>query len=77
MDREALGSIREKTPYDIQIVVDNVLYNWTDVLANVENEQGRDVCHLVVKTNTCHCKQKKISENADRKFLYDHEKRYG
>ena len=27
MDREALGSIREKTPYDIQIVVDNVLYN--------------------------------------------------
>ena len=50
MDREALGSIREKTPYDIQIVVDNVLYNWTDVLANVENEQGRDVCHLVVKT---------------------------
>ena len=37
------GSIREKTPYDIQIVVDNVLYNWTDVLANVENEQGRDV----------------------------------
>ena len=56
MDREALGSIREKTPYDIQIVVDNVLYNWTDVLANVENEQGRDVCHLVVKNNTCHCK---------------------
>ena len=50
MDRGALGSIREKTPYDIQIVVDNVLYNWTDVLANVENEQGRDVCHLVVKT---------------------------
>lgn len=29
------------------------------------------------KNNTCHCKQKKISENADRKFLYDHEKRYG
>ena len=50
MDREALVRIREKTPYDIQIVVDNVLYNWTDVLANVENEQGRDVCHLVVKT---------------------------
>ena len=50
MDREALGSIREKTPYDIQIVVDNVLYNWSDVLANVENQQGRDVCHLVVKT---------------------------
>ena len=50
MDREALGSIREKTPYDIQIVVDNVLYNWKNVLANVENEQGRDVCHLVVKT---------------------------
>ena len=50
MDREALNRIREKTPYDIQIVVDNVLYNWTDVLANVENEQGRDVCHLVVKT---------------------------
>ena len=45
----ALNRIREKTPYDIQIVVDNVLYNWTDVLANVENEQGRDVCHLVVK----------------------------
>ena len=44
MDREALNRIREKTPYDIQIVVDNVLYNWTDVLANVENEQGRDVC---------------------------------
>ena len=50
LDRKALERIREKTPYDIQIVVDNVLYNWKDVLANVENEQGRDVCHLVVKT---------------------------
>ena len=29
------------------------------------------------KNNTCYCKQKKISENADRKSLYDHEKRYG
>lgn len=76
MDQEALGSIREKTPYDIQIVVDNVLYNWTDVLANVENEQGRDVCHLVVKTTPVIANRRKYPR-ADRKFLYDHEKRYG
>lgn len=50
LDKKALDSIHDKKQYDIQIVVDNVLYNWKNVLANVENDQGRDVCHLVVKT---------------------------
>ena len=50
LDKKSLDSIQAKKKYDIQIVVDNVLYNWKDVLANVENDQGRAVCHLVVRT---------------------------
>ncbi len=46
MEANSLKELDGKKKYDLQIVVDNVLYNWTDVKVAIE----KDTCHITVNT---------------------------